>query len=151
MDILDLKILGILRANARVSYLSIGKSINLSTSAVVERVKKLENLGIINAYTTILDGKAFEKELTALMFVSLESPKYSEGFLDYISKESDILECHYITGNYDYTLKIVTKSPSTLESLLNKIKSQAGVMKTYTNVVLKTIKNDYSIIPSLKE
>lgn len=147
MDAIDLKILKILRGNARVSFLAIGKAVNLSTSAVVERVKKLENSGAISAYTAIIDGKAFEKELTALMFISLESPKFNDGFLEFVAKENDILECHYITGNYDYTLKIVTKNPSTLEQLLNKVKSQPGVMKTYTNVVLKTIKNEYSITP----
>lgn len=147
MDALDLKILGILKANARASFLSIGKAVNLSTSAVAERVKKLENAGVIGCYTAILDGKALDKELTALMFISLESPKYNEGFLEFVEREKDILECHYITGNYDYTLKIITKNPSTLEYLLNKVKSQPGVMKTYTNVVLKTVKNEYSITP----
>lgn len=147
MDALDLKILGILKQNARASFLGIGKAINLSTSAVVERVKKLEKSGAISAYTAIIDSKTFEKELTALMFISLETPKFNNSFLEFVEKEKDILECHYIAGNYDYLLKIATKNPSTLEQLLNKIKSQSGVMKTYTNVVLKTIKNEYSITP----
>ena len=147
MDALDLKILGILKQNARASFLGIGKAVNLSTSAVVERVKKLEKSGAISAYTAIIDSKTFEKELTALMFISLETPKFNNSFLEFVGKEKDILECHYIAGNYDYLLKIATKNPSTLEQLLNKIKSQSGVMKTYTNVVLKTIKNEYSITP----
>lgn len=147
MDILDLKILKLLRTNARVSYLSIGKAINLSPSAVIERVKKLEQAGIIKAYTAIIDGKPFERELAALMFISLESPAFNKAFFDFVLAEDDILECHYITGNYDCTLKIITKSTSTLEKLLDKIKSQPGVTKTYTNVVLKTIKNEYSIVP----
>ncbi len=147
MDALDLKILGILKQNARSSFLGIGKAVNLSTSAVVERVKKLERSGAISAYTAIIDPKTFEKELTALMFISLETPKFNNSFLEFVEKEKDILECHYIAGNYDYLLKIATKNPSTLELLLNKIKSQSGVMKTYTNVVLKTIKNEYSITP----
>ena len=147
MDALDLKILGILKQNARASYLGIGKAVNLSTSAVVERVKKLEKSRAISAYTAIIDAKTFEKELTALMFISLETPKFNNSFLEFVEKEKDILECHYIAGNYDYLLKIATKNPSTLEQLLNKIKSQSGVKKTYTNVVLKTIKNEYSITP----
>lgn len=147
MDALDLKILGILKQNARASFLGIGKAVNLSTSAVVERVKKLEKSGAISAYTAIIDPRTFEKELTALMFISLETPKFNNSFLEFVEKEKDILECHYIAGNYDYLLKIATKNPSTLEQLLNKIKSQSGVMKTYTNVVLKTIKNEYSITP----
>lgn len=147
MDALDLRILRILKEDARISYLDIGKRISLSTSAVMERVKKLEKSGAIAGYTAILDGKAFNRELTALMFISLESPKFNEGFLDFVRNESDVLECHYIAGNFDYVLKIVTKNPETLERLLNKVKSQAGVMKTFTNVVLKTVKNEYSVDP----
>ncbi len=147
MDAVDLKILRILKKNARVSYLNIGKAVNLSTSAVIERVKRLEKSGAISAYTAIINGTAFEKELTALMFISLESPRFNDDFLKFVELEPDILECHYLTGNYDYMLKIVTQNPSTLELLLNKIKSQTGIMKTYTNVVLKTIKNEYSITP----
>lgn len=147
VDILDIKILGLLKANARVSYLSIGKAINLSPSAVIERVKKLEQAGAIKAYTTIIEGKAFDRELMALMFISLESPAFNKEFFDFVLAEDDILECQYITGNYDCTLKIITKNTTTLEHLLDKIKSQPGVMKTYTNVVLKTIKNEYSITP----
>jgi len=147
MDAVDLKILRVLKKNARVSYLNIGKAVNLSTSAVIERVKRLEKSGAISAYTAIINGTAFDKELTALMFISLESPRFNDGFLKFVELEPDILECHYLTGNYDYMLKIVTQNPSTLELLLNKIKSQPGIMKTYTNVVLKTIKNEYSITP----
>ncbi len=147
MDAVDLKILRVLRKNARVSYLNIGKTVNLSTSAVIERIKRLEKSGVISAYTAIINGTAFDKELTALMFISLESPRFNDGFLKFVELEPDILECHYLTGNYDYMLKIVTQNPSTLELLLNKIKSQPGIMKTYTNVVLKTIKNEYSITP----
>ena len=81
------------------------------------------------------------------MFISLESPNYNDGFISFVKNESDVLECHYITGNYDYHLKIVTKNPETLASLLDKIKSQPGVIKTYTNVVLNTSKNEYCISP----
>jgi len=147
MDDIDKKILRILKNNARMPYLTIGKQINLSTSAVMERVRKLARDGVIRQYTAIISGKAFEKELTALMFISLESPEHNDEFLGFVNNESDILECHYITGNYDYHLKIVTKNPETLEHLLNKIKSQTGVVKTFTNIVLNTSKNEYSINP----
>jgi Lrp/AsnC family leucine-responsive transcriptional regulator len=61
MDSLDIKILGILRDNSRISFLGISRMVNLSTSAVVERVKKLEKAGVITKYTTILNGKAFKR------------------------------------------------------------------------------------------
>ncbi len=147
MDALDIKILGILRKNARMPFSELGKQISLSTSAVVERVRKLEKSGVISRYAAIIDGKAYQKDLMALMFISLESPKLIDNFLEFVNKENDIIECHYITGNYDYILKIITRNTGSLELILNEIKSQPGVIKTYTNVVLKTTKNEYSINP----
>jgi Lrp/AsnC family leucine-responsive transcriptional regulator len=85
MDAVDLKILRILKKNARDSYLNIGKAVNLSTSAVIERVKRLEKSGAISAYTAIINGTAFEKELTALMFISLESPRFNDDFLKFVN------------------------------------------------------------------
>lgn len=147
MDTLDIKILNILRKNSRISFYDIGKEINISTSAVEERVRKLEYTGVIDSYSAIINKKAFEKNLTALVFISLESPKYIDGIIEFVAEENDILESHCITGNYDLMLKIVTSNPSTLELLINKIKSQNGIIKSLTSIVLSTIKNEYSILP----
>ncbi len=148
MDSIDLTIIDLLQKDGRASISEIGSKINLSVSAVGERIKRLEKSGVIQQYTVIIDGKHFNKELTALMFISLDSPKFVDKFLKFVDGEHDILECHYIAGNYDYMIKIVTNNPATLEQLLNKIKSVPGIAKTYTNVVLKTVKNNYSIYPS---
>ena len=147
MDYLDMEILRFLQKNARASLSEIGHKVNLSVSAVGERVKKLEASGVISRYVAIIDGSFFHKELTAIMFISLENPSYTQSFLSFVQRENDILECFYIAGNYDYVLKIVTNNPSTLEKLLTKIKSVPGIIKTYTNVVLGTCKNNESVFP----
>jgi Lrp/AsnC family leucine-responsive transcriptional regulator len=147
MDNIDIKILRILQHNARISASDISSNVNLSLSSVGERIKKLENSGIIKQYTTIIDGLSLGKELTALMYVRLEQPQFTEGFIKFIDKEDEILECHYIAGEYDYIIKIITKNTFALEKLLTKIKGRAGVVKTNTNIVLSTIKNNYSVSP----
>jgi Lrp/AsnC family leucine-responsive transcriptional regulator len=147
MDDIDIKILRVLQKDARASLADIGQKVRLSVSAVGERVKKLEASGVIGRYVAIIDGSSFHKELMAFMFISLEKPSFAETFLRFVQTENDILECHYIAGNYDYVLKIVTNSPSTLEKLLTKIKSVPGIDKTYTNVVLATCKNNKSVFP----
>lgn len=149
MDHIDIEILRVLQKDARVSLSDIGQRVNLSVSAVGERVKKLEASGVISRYAAILDGNAFHKELTAVMFLSLENPSFIENFLQFVRCEYDILECHYIAGGYDYVVKIVTDNPGTLGTLLNKIKSVPGITKTYTNVVLATLKNNESVFPEL--
>ena len=147
MDTLDINILRFLQKNARASLSEIGQKVNLSVSAVGERIKKLEASGVISRYVAIVDGSYFHKELTAFMFISLENPSFIQSFQKFVQSENDILECHYLAGNYDYVLKIVTNNPSTLEKLLNKIKSVPGIIKTYTNVVLATCKNNESAFP----
>lgn len=148
MDKLDIEILKILQQDARTSISEIGHKINMSVSAVGERIKKLERSNVIDQYTTIIDSKAFNKELTAIMFISLDNPKYIDNFQKFVHSEPDILECHYITGNYDYLVRIVTNNPTTLGMILNKVKGVHGISKTLTNVVMDTVKQEYSVQPT---
>ena len=147
MDHLDTKILKLLQKNARITASEIGAQINLSVPAVSERLKKLESSGIIQQYTAILDPRHLKKELTAIMFISLDRPKFTDRFVEYVQGEEEILECHYLAGDFDYALKIVTENTASLERLLNRIKSVQGVQKTRTVVVLSTVKNNYSVSP----
>ncbi len=145
MDSIDLKILNLLQKNARITVSEISSLINLSIPACSERLKKLEQSGVIKQYTAIIDGKYLNKYLTAFMFISLERPRFTDQFIEKINKETDILECHYLAGDFDYLLKIITDNTDTLEELLQRIKSVQGVQKTKTIVTLSTVKNNYSI------
>lgn len=147
MDDIDVGILKLLQKNARISNSEISNEVKLSLPAVSERLKKLESSGIIQQYTAIINPRRLKKDLTAMMFISLDRPKFTEKFLDFIQQENEVLECHYLAGDFDYVLKIVTENTFTLENILNRIKSVQGVQKTRTIVVLSTVKNNYSIIP----
>jgi len=85
--------------------------------------------------------------LTAFISVSLENPKYSNEFIEKMNLFGDILECHYITGDYDFLLKVVTGGSNELEQVLNYIKSAPGVSVTRTLVVLSTSKSEISVAP----
>ena len=147
MDKIDFTILKLLQKNARTTASEISKEVKLSIPALSERLKKLEVSGIIEQYTAIINPRMLKKDLTAMMFISLERPKFSEKFIEFVEGENEILECHYLAGDFDYILKIITENTLTLESLLNRIKSVQGIQKTRTIVVLSTVKNLYSIIP----
>jgi Lrp/AsnC family transcriptional regulator, leucine-responsive regulatory protein len=147
MDKIDTTILELLQKNARITASEISKDVTLSIPALSERLKKLEASGIIQQYTTIINPRKLKKDLTAMMFISLERPKFTEKFMEFVQCENEILECHYLAGDFDYILKIITENTFTLESLLNRIKSVQGVQKTRTIVVLSTVKNMYSIVP----
>lgn len=145
MDELDINILKLLKENAKIPASEISNHINLSVSAVGERLKKLEKSGVIKQYTTILNPNMLKKDLTALMFISLERPQVSEDFLKYVQLEEEIMDCFYLAGDYDYMIKIATENTRSLERLLNRIKSISGIIKTNTIVVLATEKESYSV------
>ena len=149
LDIIDVKILEILQNNARVSISDLSKQVNLSLSAVSERLRKLENSNVIEQYTTIIKPSAMEKELAVLMLVSLESTSGSpiKELQSFVDDNDEILECHHITGEYDYALKIATKNTESLERMMTSIKSIAGVRHCQTNVILSSSKKRYSVTP----
>lgn len=151
MDKIDLNIISLLQQNARMSISEISSKVNLSISAVSERLKKLEHSDYIKQYTAIVNPESFHKDLTVIMFVSLERSQYSHKFLEFIEHEEEILECHYIAGSYDYSMKIITRNTESLQDIINKLKSLPGIRKTQTNVVLSSVKNNYSILPKLEE
>jgi len=147
MDAIDVKILKCLKANARENASVISEKVNMSISAVIERIRKLENSGLIVRHTTIIDSGKAGKDVTAFISVSLEHPKYIERFNAFVRENREILECHYITGDFDFLLKVTTDNTQTLERLLNAVKSTTGVQGTRTIVILSTIKNEHSIDP----
>jgi Lrp/AsnC family transcriptional regulator, leucine-responsive regulatory protein len=147
MDSIDVKILEILQKNGRISLSDVSNQVSLSLSAVSERLKKLEASKVIKEYTAILNSELLDKQLSVIMNISLENPQSTNDFIAFVKKEREILECHYITGDFDYALKITTKNTKTLEDLMNRIKSVKGIKKTQTNVILSSIKNLYSVSP----
>lgn len=146
MDALDRRILLCLKENARANATEIGSRINLSTSAVIERIRKMETSGLIRQYTLVLDPK-LDQERTAFIYVRLDHPKYYEGFVEAVNAHGSIAECYYIAGDFDFILKVVTLQGITLERVLNDIKSIPGVSLTRTNVVLSTNKREVCILP----
>lgn len=149
MDKTDYEILACLKENARENATNIGAKINLSTSAVIERIKKFESSGLIKQYTIVLNQQAVGGELTAFISVRLEHPKYYENFVELINAHNSIAECYYIAGDFDFILKIITKTAGNLEDILNYIKSIDGVSLTRTSVVLSTNKNDVCLLPEI--
>lgn len=147
MDQTDIEILKCLRRNARMKASAIGEQIDLSVSAVTERIRKLENAGIISRYTVVIDQRAIGNDVVALMEVQLEHPRCYDAFSQMVQNNPAIVSCHYLTGDYDFMLKIVTNSSEHLEQIHRYIKSFNGVCNTKTYFVLKTTKDDITVLP----
>lgn len=148
MDSIDLSILKCLKENSRQTASMISQSINLSISAVIERIRKMEARGMIQKYTVILDEKQLGNDLTVFVSVRLENPKYGADFAKEAACHPNVSECYYIAGDVDYLLKIVADTSRSLETIHEDIKEMAGVSWTKTLYVLSTIKNDVSVLPS---
>lgn len=147
MDDIDKKILKNLQQNARMTISDLSSEIALSMPAISERLKKLEASGVIKQYTVILDPAMLNKHLMALVLLRFDKPSNGDSFTEFVKTEAEIKECFYITGDYDYSLKIITENTRTLELLLTRIKNQPGIVKTQTIVILSTITDNPSIIP----
>lgn len=151
MDAMDIKILDCLKKNAREKASDISKEIHLAVSTVIERIRKMESAGLIKAYTIILDEKKMGNDLTVLMEVSLQHPNDYESFIEMIEGNPNIVSCYYMTGDFDFILKIICRSSDELEYLHKTIKGHDGVSATRTHYVLKNVKNSYCTVPTVGE
>lgn len=140
MDSMDYKILECLKSNARSKASAISKEIHLSVSAVIERIRKMEANGVIKNYTIVLDESKLGNDTSALMEVSLDHPKFYESFTNAIKENEKIIFCYYLTGDFDFMLKILCKSSEDLEKIHRQIKSLEGVSRTKTYYILKDVK-----------
>ena len=148
LDSIDAKILEVLQENARVSISELSKKINLSLSAVSERLKKLESSGVIEQYTTILNPKAMDKNLHAMMMVSVDGLGDRKELIRLVNESEEILECYFIAGPCDYILKVATKDTDSLADLVMAVKAIKGVKTTETNIFLDRVKQEFSVAPT---
>jgi len=143
VDAIDTAIVAELRQNARASASRIGKRVNLSIPAVAERIRKLENAGIIAGYTVRLDREKAGLPLLAFVLVRVDGTENIRAFRDAVTRYNRVLECHHIAGAYDYLLKVAAEDMQTLETLIsNTLKTVPGVAGTNTMIVLKTLKEE---------
>jgi Lrp/AsnC family leucine-responsive transcriptional regulator len=106
----------------------------------MERVKKLEAHGVIKGYAALLDGKMVGKDITAFIGVSVGHQRDIDRFAAQMLRYADVLECHHVTGDESFILKVKAGSTSSLERLLGEIRSVEGVTRTVTRVALSTAK-----------
>jgi Lrp/AsnC family leucine-responsive transcriptional regulator len=140
IDQIDLKIISILQNNGRTRLADIADEVELSAPAVMERVKKLEASGVIKGYQALVDGKKVGKDVTAFIGVSIGNQRDIDQFATQILRYQDVLECHHVTGDESFILKVKSANTGSLEKLLGQIRSVEGVTRTVTKIVLSTAK-----------
>jgi Lrp/AsnC family leucine-responsive transcriptional regulator len=138
LDNVDRHILSILQEDCTLQLAKIGERVGLSAPSVAERIKKLEESGIIRGYTAILDARKLGKDITAFIGVFIDHPKLIKNFEKEIDRLEAVQECHHVTGEHTVLLKVKVDNTSVLEELIRRIRSIDGVTRTETSIVLST-------------
>ena len=148
LDELDNAILKELQKDARVSNAELARRVNLSPPATLTRVRRLEEDGFIQNYAAIINRQKAGYDLLCFIGISLQLHKVEQvnGFHEIIEKMPEVLECHHVTGEYDYLLKVVARNTEYLEDfLMKKITPIPGVARIHTSLVLRENKTSTEI------
>ena len=152
LDDIDFKILSYLQPNSCLSNVELAKKLGMAPSAALERVKKLEQKGIITGYPTRINPEALDLHLLAFIFIkSSEGPGKAESAKQ-LARFPEILELHHIAGEDCYIAKVRAKDPlSLVQFMREKFSKVKGIQNTKTTIVLETVKEDNHLpIPNQK-
>lgn len=138
LDAIDLQIIDALQEHGRIPHAKLADQVGLSAPSVIERVKKLEDGGIITGYHASVDARRLGRDVTAFIGVSIAHPRTISLFEETVDLMPDVLECHHVTGEHTVLLKVKTYNTAMLEQLIRTIRLIEGVTRTETMVVLST-------------
>lgn len=151
MDHIDYRILDLLQRDARTTQVQIAEAVGLSQPSVADRVRKLEQSGLVLGYAARLDPRRMGNDIRAFVGVRVSHPRHHEGFVRRILQVDDVLECHRVAGLDSYLLKVVSRNTATLDDLLSDtLRRIPGVTRTTTTIVLATVK-ETTVVPIQQE
>jgi Lrp/AsnC family leucine-responsive transcriptional regulator len=143
LDETDLNILTYLQPNSYLSNVELSKKLKMAPSAVLERVRKLEQKGIILGYPTRINPEALNLHLLAFIFIKSSEGPGKAAVAKQLAKLPEILELHHIAGEDCYIAKVRTKDPlSLVQFMRDKFSRIKGILNTKTTIVLETVKED---------
>ena len=140
IDNIDRKILEILQDDGRIAASHIADKLNISIPTVTERIKKLQDSGIIQGIHAVLDPKKLNLDVSALITVISESSIHYKKFIQSVEKTPEVIQCFSTTGTGSHSLLVVTRNSHSLEELLRNIQSWPGVIRTETQLILSSYK-----------
>jgi len=148
LDSVDLKNLNLMQANARISNADLARELEMAPSAVLERVKKLEQKKVILQYTTSINPAAVQQKLLAFIFIrSKEGFTCSTQTADALAKIPQVQEVHHVAGEDCFLVKVRTEdSASLMELMRNSLKKIPDILSTKTTIVLETVKEQQQLV-----
>jgi len=150
MDAIDRIILDRVQADGSQTYAEIGAAAGLSPSAVNDRLKRLKAERIIRRMTADVDPAAVGLPMLAFVLVAINEPQGESRFRDAMKAAPEVLECHHLTGEFPYLLKLRLRDTAHLEQfLMDRLKPLTGVVRTHTLIALSTMKETHILPASL--
>ncbi len=137
-DAIDRSILSLLQDNCKRPLAAIGEKVGLSAPAVVERIHKLEEAGVITGYSALLDARRLGVDVTAFIGVASDQPRAIGDLEARVAELDEVQECHHVTGQHTLLVKVKTRNTESLEDLIERVRALPGVSRTETMVVLST-------------
>ena len=149
LDKIDRKILDILQSNAKITNAQLSKEIGLSPAPTLERVKKLENSGIIKSYHAKLDTDKIGMGVSTFVYATLKGHNKSniEIFMEAINKIEEVIESHHVTGSGDFVLKVIAKDIASYQQLMLEKVSDISVVDNLQSMVILSTFKDSKVMP----
>ena len=149
LDAKDFSILALLQQNARITVKEISEKIHLSTTPVHERIKRMENDGVIKQYVTLVNHSKVKKGLMVICYVSLKAHSKNAGtkFINAINEMNEIIECYSISGEFDFMLKVVEENmDSYYDFHVNKLSQIENIGNVQSVFVMGVIKDTVQLV-----
>jgi DNA-binding Lrp family transcriptional regulator len=149
IDDKDLAILRVLQQNARATVKEIAEVVHLSTTPVHERIKRMEESGVIRQYATLVDHSKVKKGLMVICYVSLKQHSRSTGakFIKQIQELNEVIECYNISGEFDFMLKVVAESMDAYYDFhVNKLSQSENIGQVQSVFVMGVIKQTHVLV-----
>lgn len=149
LDSKDLSILKLLQQNARITVKEISDKVHLSTTPVHERIKRMEDNGVIKQYATLVDPSKVKKGLMVICYVSLKQHSKNAGdkFIKTIHELNEVIECYNISGEFDFMLKVVAENMDAYYDFhVNKLSQVENMGKVQSVFVMGVIKQTHRLV-----
>ncbi|MCC7358611.1 MAG: Lrp/AsnC family transcriptional regulator [Anaerolineales bacterium] len=140
LDDVDRRILDLLQANARRTNAEIAEDVGLTAPSVFERIRKLEQRGVIRGYTVQVDPQALGKPLTAFIRLTAAYDDRHAAGVQALAADPDVLECYSVAGEDCFIIKTRVSDPSALQALIHRIRGQLTVLRSVTMIALSAVK-----------
>jgi Lrp/AsnC family transcriptional regulator, leucine-responsive regulatory protein len=144
MDTTDRKLLMLLQQDSTKTTKELSLKLNLSVTAIYERIKKLEREGVISKYVAMLDQKKLDKAFVVFCHIKLiqHTKEYLTRFENEVTKLEEVLECYHVSGDYDYILKIYVKDMEAYrEFMVTKLTTLQHIGSTHSTFMISEVKN----------